>query len=755
MKNRILKIILIIILVLSMFKSGIVNGFLNKINLFLFGNTFFWVIIVIILFIILSMFKKKIQKKYRKYLIALTLAGSSFEMILTLLKININSKLDYEFFVNQMLFSKENINDGIGFIQAFFEVSLNSLFGTVGIYIIAFILFAIAVLLILDIDDLIKMIGTGIKKLFTKISHLFSGKDDEDEEDYEENYEDIDDQATVNLNNYSYLDEELKVFEDSKKNTQAEEEYLFEPKAPLGNKNITSTYEEQKKKNLEKKKSDQDSIVQDAPIKTEVIDMKNHKDYKVPPITLLNDIKSNNKKQKEMEKKAKDKARTLLDTLESFKVKATLSNIIVGTSITKYELKPETGQKVSKFSNLNNDLAMALAAKSIRIEAPIPGKPLVGIEVPNEERMMVGLKELLDINVYDQSKKLQVALGKDIEGQTQYLDISKAPHVLVAGATGSGKSVFINGLITNLLLNSTPDEVKFLLIDPKKVELTPYNGIPHLLSPVITDPEKAAVALNRLVYEMEERYDLFAETKTRNIESYNKIEKDNKLPYIVTIIDELADLMMVSGTEVEISISRIAQKARAAGIHLILATQRPSTDVITGLIKSNIPTRISFLVSSAIDSRTILDASGAEKLLGNGDMLYSSNGSPNLQRIQGAYLSDEEIASVVKYINDQFVTENIEEFYSDDFLKLEVESKEVGNMSDEDPLLVEAIELGFENGRMSTSMLQRKLRIGFNRATDIIEQLEKKGWVSKSPGNNKGRDILVTREDIYSNEEEK
>ncbi len=747
MKNRILKIVIIIILVLSMFKSGVVNGFLNKINLFLFGNTFFWIIIVIILFIILSMFKKKIQKKYRKYLIALTLAGSSFEMILTLLKININSKLDYEFFVNQMLFSKANINDGIGFIQSFFEVSLNSLFGTVGIYIIAFILFAIAVLLILDIDDLIKMIGTGAKKLFSKISNFFSGED-------EENYEDIDNQETVNLNNYSYLDEELKVFEESKKIKLAEEEYLFEPQTPLGNKNISSTYEEQKEKNLKKTKSNDVSFEQATPIKAEVVDMKNHKDYKVPPITLLKNIKSNNKKQNEMEKKAKDKAKILLSTLESFKVKATLSNIIVGTSITKYELKPETGQKVSKFSNLNNDLAMALAAKSIRIEAPIPGKPLVGIEVPNEERMMVGLRELLDINVHDQSKKLQVALGKDIEGQTQYLDISKAPHVLVAGATGSGKSVFINGLITNLLLNSTPDEVKFLLIDPKKVELTPYNGIPHLLSPVITDPEKAAVALNRLVYEMEERYDLFAETKTRNIESYNKIEKDNKLPYIVTIIDELADLMMVSGTEVEISISRIAQKARAAGIHLILATQRPSTDVITGLIKSNIPTRISFLVSSAIDSRTILDASGAEKLLGNGDMLYSSNGSPNLQRIQGAYLSDEEIASVVKYINDQFVTENIEEFYNDDFLKLEVESKEVGNMSDEDPLLVEAIELGFENGRMSTSMLQRKLRIGFNRATDIIEQLEQKGWVSKSPGNNKGRDILVTREDVYSNEEE-
>ncbi len=469
-------------------------------------------------------------------------------------------------------------------------------------------------------------------------------------------------------------------------------------------------------------------------------------DYKVPPIDLLSDGMKDLEALKRLETAANENAKVLEMTLDSFNLKAKIINVSIGPNITKYELQPEIGTKVSKFSSLSNDLAMALAATSIRIEAPIPGKAAVGIEIPNKEVLSVSLKEVLLSQNNDMDKKLQVALGKDITGESIFMEINKTPHMLVAGATGSGKSVSINSFILSILLKSTPDEVKMIMIDPKKVELAPYNGIPHLLTPVVTEPKRAAVILKKMVLEMETRYELFSKTNTRNIEGFNtKIKKSNpdsfkELPYIVIIIDELADLMMVASNEVETSIARLAQMARAAGIHLVIATQRPSTDVITGLIKSNIPTRLSFSVSSSIDSRTILDQSGAEKLLGKGDMLYAANGSNNLNRIQGTFVSDEEIIEVVEFITEQEYGKAELEAEQAEF---EATIKEADEASDRDELFEEAVEVILAANSASTSLLQRRLRIGFNRASSIMEQMEDAGIVSANEGT-KPRRILIS-----------
>ncbi len=468
--------------------------------------------------------------------------------------------------------------------------------------------------------------------------------------------------------------------------------------------------------------------------------------YEIPEISMLSDGMKDLEALKRLEAQATENAKILEMTLESFNLKAKISNVAIGPNITKYELQPEIGTKVSKFSSLSNDLAMALAATSIRIEAPIPGKAAVGIEIPNKEMLSVSLKEVLLSNNNDMDKKLQVALGKDITGESIFMEINKTPHMLVAGATGSGKSVSINSFILSILLKATPEEVKMIMIDPKKVELAPYNGIPHLLTPVVTEPKRAAVILKKMVVEMEQRYEMFSRTNTRNIEGFNqKLKKDNpgnwkELPYIVIIIDELADLMMVASNEVETSIARLAQMARAAGIHLVIATQRPSTDVITGLIKSNIPTRLSFSVSSSIDSRTILDQSGAEKLLGKGDMLYAANGSNNLERIQGTFVSDEEIIEVVEFINEQnYGSDSIKEQQAE----FEKSISEVTENSDRDELFKEAVDVILTANSASTSLLQRRLKIGFNRASSIMEQMEDAGIVSANEGT-KPRKILVS-----------
>lgn len=452
-----------------------------------------------------------------------------------------------------------------------------------------------------------------------------------------------------------------------------------------------------------------------------------------------------------LEQEIADKAQVLSQTLENFKVKATILNACHGPAVTRYEIEPAPGVKVSKITNLADDLALALAAFSVRIE-PIPGKSAIGVEVPNRELEGVVLREVLEDAAFEKAKsKLTVGLGKDVSGKAIFADLAKMPHLLIAGATGSGKSVCVNTLITSILFKAAPDEVKFILIDPKMVELSNYNGIPHLMVPVVTDMRKAASVLNWAVQEMEKRYGKFAEHGVRNIEGFNNKVPDDKMPSIVLIIDELADLMMVAPHDVEDAICRIAQKARAAGIHLVVATQRPSVDVITGIIKANIPSRISFAVSSQVDSRTILDMSGAEKLLGKGDMLFYPVGSSKPQRVQGAFIGDDEVDRLLEFIRAQGQeAEPNEEIIN--FTEQAAQAAEEGENgkgkggSSEpamDELLPRAVELILQNGQASTSSIQRRFRIGYTRAARLIDTMEELGIVGPNVGS-KPREILMT-----------
>ena len=474
---------------------------------------------------------------------------------------------------------------------------------------------------------------------------------------------------------------------------------------------------------------------------------KQNTKYVFPPLDLLIEEDPDTGSSRSYRSQALEGAKKLEETLLSFGVSAKVVNVTRGPTVTRYELQPSAGVKVSRIVNLSDDIALNLAAPGIRIEAPIPGKAAIGIEVPNREINMVRLREVLESAEFARHpSKIAFAAGKDISGEPVIADISKMPHLLIAGATGSGKSVCINCLIMSILYKSSPDEVKLLLIDPKVVELGVYNGIPHLLIPVVTDPKKAAGALNWAVQEMVNRYKLFAEKNVRDIKGYNALvsrtDDEPVMPQIVIIIDELADLMMVAPNEVEDAICRLAQMARAAGMHLVLATQRPSVDVITGVIKANIPSRISFAVSSQVDSRTILDMAGAEKLLGRGDMLMHPVGKPKPVRIQGANITDAEIERVVEYIKAQgdaeYDDEIIEEINSDD-------KPDTSDDGDNDELLPQAIDLVIDAGQASVSFIQRKFRVGYARAGRIIDQMEARGIISGHEGSNP-RQVLITKQ---------
>ena len=481
-------------------------------------------------------------------------------------------------------------------------------------------------------------------------------------------------------------------------------------------------------------------------IEEPVIEHNTNKNYHLPPLSLLHNVV--NKKQGENKNHAVESAERLTAVLNEFGVHASINNI--GPSITKYELKLETGTRVNKIMSLQDDIKLALAAKDIRIEAPIPGKPAVGVEIPNLVSSMVSFKEVFK-NIPDKYKdnKLVVPLGKDVNGQVIYAELNKMPHLLIAGATGSGKSVCVNTIISSILMRAKPDEVKLILVDPKKVELSNYNGVPHLLAPVVTDPKKAAATLRETVSEMERRYDLFAGANVRKIETYNQyVEKKNqendaehqleKLPYIVVILDEVADLMMVASKDVEDCIMRIAQLARAAGIHLIVATQRPSTDIITGVIKANIPSRIAFAVSSSIDSRTILDCTGAEKLLGKGDMLFLPMGLNSPIRVQGAYVDDSEVEAITYYTTKQQEASYDERYTNVKPISAVAASKE--EQEDEEYEMCRAFVIQAQ--KASTSLLQRQFRIGYNKAARIIDQLEADGIIGPQIGS-KPREVYV------------
>lgn len=480
---------------------------------------------------------------------------------------------------------------------------------------------------------------------------------------------------------------------------------------------------------------------------TEKIRPKKVKPYRLPPLSIL---RGSGKKENTSKLEVREKAALLERTLEEFGVRAQVVNYSQGPAVTRFELELAAGVKVNKILNLTDDLALKLATSGIRIEAPIPGKAAVGIEVPNRSISSVSLKEVLDTSEFKEKKsRLSVGLGKDIAGQPVIADLAGMPHLLVAGATGSGKSVCINTIITSILFNALPTEVKFILVDPKMVELTQYNNIPHLLTPVVNDPKQAAAALRWAVREMERRYALLAAASVRDIGRYNELAENHqqeKLPQIVVIIDELADLMMVTPVEVQEAIIRLAQKARAAGIHLILATQRPSVDVITGLIKANVPSRISFAVSSQIDSRTILDMGGAEKLLGKGDMLFSPSGMPKPMRVQGAFISDDEVDRLLEYIKNQ--NEDEPEYIEGITVDTEESTGNAKEIDDQDELWQDALRIIMETGQASTSMLQRRFRIGFSRAGRLIDQMEVLGIIGPPQGS-KPRELLMSPDQIY------
>lgn len=566
----------------------------------------------------------------------------------------------------------------------------------------------------------------------------------EDNEDYNE----YDDEKTVKIVGFNQADDDvLEILEGTQTVDYTQDDLKELNDLMRGKTNTQSTLEETNdysdtlfNTNVNtKNNSDLEQLQFNLPSYKKQENISNgSSNYKKPSINCLKNYNGSKNSYKEQ-----NKSKEVIDTLKNFNIEIQDCNATFGPTITRYEVSPKPGTKVSKIVNLSDDLALSLAARSIRIEAPVPGKSVIGIEVPNDKPQVVGLREVITSNEFiNDPSSLAVGLGKEISGKPLIADLAKMPHLLIAGATGSGKSVCVNTIITSLLYKSSPEEVKLLLIDPKVVELAHYNGIPHLLSPVVTDPKKASNALNWAVNEMNKRYQLFAENGVKDIAGYNR-KCENKMHKIVIIIDELADLMMACGNEVEDYICRLAQMARAAGMHLIIATQRPSVDVITGIIKANIPSRIAFAVSSQTDSRTILDMGGAEKLLGKGDMLYYPLGAAKPVRIQGAFISEEESEKVI----DEIKAQKQEEVKYEEEIMETISRPVAVKDNDVDEFLEEAIDFVVSNNQGSASMLQRKFKIGFNRAARLIDSMEERGIVGPSEGS-KPRKVLITKEEL-------
>ena len=660
---------------------------------------------------------------------------------------------------------------GGGALGTIAAVPLFKLFGKVGTIIlsvgISLILFAVT--FGIDISEIISnWIQSGVERRKERHEERMQARSEE-EERREEIRREGKKAKVIKENRKSYLEVEEKGIEpeqikinlngrtiEEENNNKGRRKFRHEKDdlVPLGMEEKTKMEPDYIEGNLFKKEEEKKEEKVKEVLQLEHAMAVEDEHYEYPPVELLS--KGTKKAIKGGAKALTEVATRLQKTLYSFGVQAKVENVSVGPAITRYELKPAEGVRVSKIANLADDIALNLAAETIRIEAPIPGKQAVGIEVPNTEKETVHFRDVVESEVFQDGKsKLSVALGKDVAGNMEIADIAKMPHALIAGATGSGKSVCINTLITSIIYKAKPSEVKFVMVDPKVVELSVYNGIPHLLIPVVTDPKKAAGALAWAVQEMDNRYNLFAQKGVRDLKGYNAlVEKEDgvgKLPQIVIIIDELADLMMVAAKEVEDSICRLAQKARAAGMHLIIATQRPSVDVITGIIKANIPSRIAFAVSSQVDSRTILDQVGAEKLLGKGDMLFYPSGAPKPVRVQGAFVSDDEVEKIVS-----FVKSNGEATYSEDILESiensnktdkELAAEAADSDDDTDPFLMDAIDVVVETGQASTSFIQRRFKVGYARAGRIIDQMEERGIISGYQGS-KPRQVLMSLEKL-------
>jgi S-DNA-T family DNA segregation ATPase FtsK/SpoIIIE len=636
--------------------------------------------------------------------------------------------------------------------------------GALGTYIILLACSIIAIILVFDITlyDLGLKAYNKSEKIRENRNKKLKEREEVQENQKRENFINIveKDESEPKIQNekeafLSGVNKKIKIL-DFMKETAEDDEIKPQVKSEISSDIQIDSFLEKNTQNHARKKENLDNEVKDVvnkEIQEQMSEQKELREYKHPSVELLK-LNANTKLNSSDKKELIENANKLEEILSNFGVDAKVTQVTKGPSVTRFELQPSPGVKVSKIVNLADDIALGLAASGIRIEAPIPGKAAVGIEVPNGKQTPVFLREVLENDEFINSKKkLAFALGKDISGKCVVGDLSKMPHTLIAGATGSGKSVCINSLIISILYKYNPDEVKLLMVDPKVVELNVYNGIPHLLIPVVTDPKKAAAALNWAVNEMTNRYKLFADLGVRNMESYNELFNkgaiEAKLPYIVIIVDELADLMMVCPNDVEDYIGRLAQMARAAGMHLVIATQRPSVDVITGVIKANIPSRISFAVSSQIDSRTILDSSGAEKLLGKGDMLYYPVGESKPLRVQGCFISEEEVEQVVSFVKSEQGDTNYEEDIIDHINNASDSktSEASGNNDEVDELLNEVINVVVEYGQASTSFIQRKFRIGFNRASRIMDQLEERGIISEKDGS-RPRQILITRQQL-------
>ena len=667
--------------------------------------------------------------------------------------------------IKKMNFSNNYSLHG-GFFGFIITYPLSKLIGYIGSYILYSTLFLIGMILLMDItlyDIYVKIkkiidgfIGVGISKSDVKKENIRKKKEKSINNDTIEvivpDGKNEKDEFIKGINNKIQILDFMRNSELQDVNP-LQNFNLEDTEVYTKNSTVDSEINTSKKNGKKLSHEDKDVVSKEIEHSINGVGETIKKDYLFPSMDLLN-INSKLKLKNEDKKDLIENANKLEETLSNFGVEAKVVQVTKGPSVTRFELQPSPGVKVSKIVNLQDDIALGLAANGVRMEAPIPGKAAIGIEVPNKKQSPVFLREVLDSKEFtNTNKNLAFALGKDITGKCIVGDLSKMPHMLIAGATGSGKSVCINSLIISLLYKYSPEQVKLLMVDPKVVELSVYNGIPHLLIPVVTDPKKAAGALNWAVNEMNKRCNLFSQMKVKNIESYNKLfdkgEIQEKLPYIVVIVDELADLMMACPNDVEDYICRLAQMARAAGMHLIIATQRPSVDVITGVIKANIPSRVSFAVSSGTDSRTILDQVGAEKLLGRGDMLYYPIGENKPVRVQGAFISEEEVENVVEFIKQS--DEDID--YSEDILNHinnEVTTEAVIT-NEGDELLEEAIKIVVEYQQASTSFIQRKLRVGFNRASRIMDELEERGVISEKDGS-KPRQVLIEKEDIYDNQ---
>lgn len=730
-------LILILIGIIGM-GFGIIGNFIKQFMMFLAGEFWFVILFGVLILGISMLFKRKLPKFFSSRLIgiyilfAIILVLGHFELLKKTAGFSDLMDVTYNNYMTRIGTMEESssilssgsssIVIGGGLIGSLLAGGLKAAFSLTGTKI---------VLVVLGIFSFILIFNITLSDILNKFVSLFKRDNDDDE----------------------------------KENVKNKKEYIIEGDELVGIKNAKDKDEPTEKekivitsiddlKNINTPEKNIKESFDANPIETDE-GASNPSVYRLPKFDLLTPTPKNKKNSEEPF--IKENQIKLEKVLNDFDIKGKVVEIHIGPAVTEYEIIVPSGTKVSRIVGINKEIALAMAAKEVRIQAPIPGKNTIGIEIPNREISSVGFREVLEATWQNNgANKILVALGKDIMGTSILADLSKMPHLLVAGSTGSGKSVCINTIICSILMRYKPDEVKLVLVDPKKVELTNYNGIPHLLCPVVSDPKKASVVLQKVVAEMEKRYDIFAEKEVKNIAGYNDlIEKERKknpdinttrMPYIVVIIDELADLMLVASKEVQDSIMRITQMARAAGIHLIVATQRPSTDIITGVIKNNIPSRIAFSVSSAIDSRTILDASGAESLLGKGDMLYLPMGESHTTRIQGCFISDNEISKLIEYCKAQTQVKYNEEFTNQESPHT---SSSGSSNSDtdggDDPMYNEVVEFAIETGKISASLIQRRFRFGYNRAARMVDLLESRGIVGPQNGS-KPREVLVKLE---------